>query len=75
MPVIVRLQYCVIRMYFKDHNPPHFHVDTPDGGALLAIRTLEVIDGEADARALREATDWATENRARLWAAWEEFNP
>ena len=75
MPIIVRLQYCVIRMYFRDHNPPHFHIDTPDSAALMAIRTLEVFDGKVDRRAEREAADWATANRAVLWAAWKEYNP
>jgi Domain of unknown function (DUF4160) len=75
MPILVRLQYCVIRMYFKDHNPPHFHIDTPEQGALMAIRTLEVFEGNVDTRALREAKDWAEANYDRLWAAWREFNP
>ena len=75
MPILVRLQHCVIRMYFRDHNPPHFHIDTPEQGALMAIRTLEVIDGSVDARALREAKDWAEANYDRLWDAWREFNP
>ena len=26
MPTIARLQYCMILMFFQDHNPPHFHV-------------------------------------------------
>jgi Domain of unknown function (DUF4160) len=75
MPILVRLQHCVIRMYFKDHNPPHFHIDTTEGRALMAIRTLEVIEGEVEPRALREATDWAEANYDRLWAAWREYNP
>lgn len=75
MPVLVRLRYCVIRMYFKDHNPPHFHIDTPDRGALMAIRTLEVLAGDVDPLALSEAKNWAEANYDRLWAAWREFNP
>jgi hypothetical protein len=75
MPIIVRLQYCVIAMYFRDHNPPHFHVDTPDSGAIVAIRTLEVLDGKVDRRALREAKEWAEANYDRLWTKWREFNP
>jgi Domain of unknown function (DUF4160) len=75
MPIIVRLQYCVIRMYFKDHNPPHFHIDTPDQKALMTIRTLEVFEGEVDGRAEREAKDWAEANYDRLWNMWREFNP
>lgn len=75
MPVLVRLQFCVIRMYFRDHNPPHFHIDTPDGGALMAIRSLEVFEGKVDGRAEREAREWAEANRGLLWSAWQEFNP
>jgi len=74
MPVIVRLQYCVIRMYFNEHNPPHFHVDTTNGRVLMTIEDLEVIEGEADARAVREARVWARENRERLWAFWREHH-
>ena len=72
MPVIVRLQYCVIRMYFEDHNPPHFHVDTTNGRALLAIGDLSVVEGKAGARALKEARAWAELHRDKLWAAWQE---
>ena len=75
MPVIERLQHCVILMYFRDHNPPHFHVDTPDAQAQVSIRTLRVIRGGIDRRALQEAQGWAMANRERLWAKWEEFNP
>ncbi|MFN0114491.1 MAG: DUF4160 domain-containing protein [Paracoccaceae bacterium] len=71
MPIIVRLQYCVIRMYFRDHNPPHFHIDTTKGRALMAIRSLEVFEGEVEPRAERGAREWAGVNRDRLWSAWE----
>ena len=72
MPIIVRLQYCVIRMYFRDHNTPHFHVETTNGRALLDIRTLDVIEGRASSAALKEARSWAEANRDRLWAVWQE---
>lgn len=75
MPIIARLQYRVIRMYFYDHNPPHFHIDTPQGRALMAIRTLDVLAGDVDARAEREARDWARDQEENLLALWEEFNP
>jgi Domain of unknown function (DUF4160) len=72
MPIVVRLQYCVIRMYFNDHNPPHFHVDTTDGRALVAIADGTLIEGRASARAMREARDWAEVNRDKLFAIWAE---
>ena len=75
MPVIIRLRHCVIAMYFFDHNPPHFHVVTPDGEAQMALASLEIMEGQVDRRAEREARDWAEHNRDLLWLKWEEFNP
>jgi hypothetical protein len=75
VPVIVRLQHCVIAMYFRDHNPPHFHVVTPDAEAQMALASLELMEGSVDRRALREARAWAEEHRDELWAKWDELNP
>lgn len=60
-------------MYFADHNPPHFHVLGRDGAAQVAIETLEVIamTGRVD---LREALEWAAQNRALLQAKWNELS-
>ena len=75
MPIVGRLQHCVIRMYFRDHNPPHFHVDGPTIKALYTIRTLELLEGRIDRKAEREALDWAEKNRLKLWQLWKEYNP
>lgn len=60
-------------MYFADHNPPHFHVLGRDGAAQVAIETLEVIaiNGRVD---LREALEWAAENRELLREKWTELS-
>ena len=60
-------------MYFADHNPPHFHVLGRDGAAQVVIETLEVIamSGRVD---LREALEWAAENKALLQAKWTELS-
>jgi Domain of unknown function (DUF4160) len=60
-------------MFFADHNPPHFHVLGKEGAAQIAIATLEILQmsGKLD---LREALDWAAENRAFLVSKWEEFS-
>ncbi|MEM6438890.1 MAG: DUF4160 domain-containing protein [Pseudomonadota bacterium] len=55
MPVVVRLRYCSILMFFEDHNPPHFHVRTIESEAQLRISDLSLMEGEVDRRALREA--------------------
>jgi hypothetical protein len=74
MPTIARLQYCVILMFFQDHNPPHFHVrDLHRREALVRIADLAVIRGEVDRRALTEALDWASGNQAFLQETWNDF--
>ena len=75
MPVLVRLQFCVIAMYFDDHNPPHFHVLGRDGQeAEVLIRDLAVKKGSVDRRALREAIEWAKLNRTLLEEAWDDYH-
>jgi len=74
MPVIARLQYCVIAMYFEDHNPPHFHILGPDGEeSLVRLGDLVVLKGGVERRALREALDWAVKNEEFLRETWDDF--
>lgn len=35
MPVLMRLGNMKIMLFADDHNPPHFHVATPDHDALI----------------------------------------
>jgi Domain of unknown function (DUF4160) len=60
-------------MYFGDHNPPHFHILGKEGAAQVRIDTLEVINqsGRID---MREALQWAAENRGLLDAKWDELS-
>lgn len=75
MPTIVRLERCVLYIYAKDHNPPHFHVRTRTDDAVIEIETLELVEGSVDRPALREALDWARENKEEILEKWNEFNP
>ena len=73
MPRLQRFSSTEIAMYVADHPPPHFHVLGRDGAAQVAIETLEVIatGGKID---LREALEWAAENRALLEDKWNELS-
>ena len=74
MPVLVRLQYCVIFMYPNDHNPPHFHVVGLDGRDVqVRLGTLSVLNGTVDRRALKEAVEWARQNPVYLKETWDDF--
>ena len=42
----------LIRMFFNDHPPPHFHARYGEFEATVEIGTLEVLDGQLPRRAL-----------------------
>ncbi len=74
MPTIVDFGAYRIRMYFRDHNPPHFHVYGDDFAARLRIDDLTVIAGDAPAAVLRRVRRWAEENRPMLLGKWNEYS-
>ena len=45
MPEISRFFGIVIKMFFDDHNPPHFHAEYSGDLALIDIRNLSVFSG------------------------------
>jgi uncharacterized protein DUF4160 len=46
MPEICRFYGIVIKMYFADHAPPHFHAEYAEHEARIAIDSLAVISGK-----------------------------
>jgi hypothetical protein len=53
MPTISTFFGILIRMYFRDHPPPHFQASYNEFEANIAIQTGEVIDGRLPATASR----------------------
>ncbi len=70
MPTISRFYGIVIRMYFSDHPPPHFHAYYAGEEAVVEIATGEVIRGGLPARALRFVREWALIHRDELEFNW-----
>ncbi len=71
MPEISRFFGIVIKMFFDDHNPPHFHAEYADSVALIGIRTLAVFSGRLPPRAMGLVIEWATLHQQELLADWE----
>ncbi len=71
MPEIARFYGIIIRMYFNDHNPPHFHAIYNEQEALINIRTLSAFSGQLSPRALGLVIEWATQHQQELLADWE----
>ena len=46
----IELLMIKIELYFKDHNPPHFHAIYGEYNALFNLETLEIIEGDLPCR-------------------------
>lgn len=71
MPRISAFFGIVIRMFYNDHSPPHFHAEYGEYEALYAIETLEIVGGELPRRAHALVLEWTTLHRAELLANWD----
>ena len=70
MPEICRFYGIIIKMFFEDHNPPHFHAIYSEFESIIAIETLAVIAGDLPPRALGLVMEWASINQGELLTFW-----
>lgn len=74
MPTLANIGGLKIQIFADDHNPPHFHVVTPDHEALIAIADFSMLRGSLVRRDLDAALSWAAENRKVLEHEWDRLN-
>ena len=72
MPEISRFYGIVIRIFYSDHFPLHFHSKWGEYETLLDINTLAVIVGKLPPRALGLVIEWASLHRDDLKSEWEK---
>jgi hypothetical protein len=70
MPTICVFFGIVIRMYYDDHGPPHFHAYYGDSAVIIDIDTLRLRHGKLPRRALAMVLEWGAEHREELMADW-----
>ena len=66
MPELSRFYGIIIRMYYGDHAPPHFHAVYQGEEIKVDINTLEVNEGEMSRRAQTLVIEWAIMHRGEL---------
>jgi hypothetical protein len=71
MPQISRFFGIIISMFYKDHNPPHFHAEYGDDEVLIKIEDLSIYRGHLPSRALGLVIEWASEHQEELMTNWE----
>ena len=70
MPELSRFFGIVIRMFYSDHEPAHFHALYGEFEALIEIETLSVFRGSLPRRALALVLEWAALYRVELREDW-----
>lgn len=52
MPIVSLFYGIIIKMFFNDHAPPHFHAEYAEFKAIIDIEQVEIIEGFLPHRAL-----------------------
>lgn len=71
MPTISVFYGILIKMYWNDHAPPHFHVEYGEYRAIYDIQTLQLTHGELPKRANALVLEWAALHRPELMEDWQ----
>lgn len=71
MPRISEFFGIVIRMYYDDHLPPHFHAEYSGEQIAVGIDPLGLIAGTVPPRVLGLIMEWAASHQPELAENWE----
>jgi len=72
MPTIAYFLGVAVRMFFNDHDPPHFHVRYQGYRARILITSGEIVDGRLPptvVRLVKEMDGFAARALMRNWVA------
>ena len=57
-------------MYPDDHNPPHFHARYQDKEIVMAIRSINLLNGKFPPRIMYLIKEWAEIHQSELSNNW-----
>jgi hypothetical protein len=73
MPEISRFFGVIIRMYFDDHPPPHFHAIYGGREMQVSIDPIVILEGDLPRRAVSMVIEWAALHQRELMENWERL--
>ncbi len=73
MPEISRFFGIIIRMYFDDHEPPHFHAIYGEDEARIGIDPVYVLSGDLPSRAVSMVLEWSALHQRELLENWRRL--
>jgi hypothetical protein len=71
MPTICFFDGITILMYYNDHHPAHFHIESGDESAIIGIDPILIIEGSLSRHTRDKIFAWAAIHQAELRANWE----
>jgi uncharacterized protein DUF4160 len=74
MPVISSFYGILIKMYFGDHVPPHFHAEYAEFSAQISILDLGILQGYLPPKALALVVEWASIHKYELIENWKSLS-
>ena len=72
MPRISEFFGIVVYMYYRDHNPPHFHAIYSGQEVQIAFETMALLNGGLPPRAMGMVIEWIELHREELRHDWEK---
>lgn len=71
MPEITRFYGIIIKIFFRDHNPPHFHAIYGEYNGYFDIKTLEMLEGDLPSKAQSLIIEWAENHQNEIMEMWD----
>jgi len=72
MPIISQFYGIIIRMFFDDHAPPHFHAEYAEYEIVVTIQPIRILQGDAPRRVTSMVLEWAALHQEELMADWQK---
>jgi len=73
MPEISRFFGVIIKMFFADHAPPHFHVEYGEYKATFEIKMNKILSGKLPTKQLKLIQAWAIIHEKELLKNFEQL--
>ncbi|MEM8526446.1 MAG: DUF4160 domain-containing protein [Bacteroidota bacterium] len=71
MPVIGKINAIILRMYYEDHAPPHFHAVNNETAGLFTISSGEMWRGDINRKDQKTIKKWAQARKEVLQEMWD----
>ena len=64
----------IIKMYYNEHNPPHFHAEYQGFHAIFDIKKSCKVKGKFPNKAEKIVSEWAIQRRPELLDNWQRMS-